>query len=154
MKIRTTYVFFFLFFCFGLNCSNDPLPTVCVDPLGADNVRVKKNQTFCFKIPFSGCTYDGCFWLTPDLPQGIRAYKYFSPCTLGEIADVGVVKCLSEVAKPISGFTNTVVPALHHGYVIRFPDSTYGRFFIDSWYQHSGYIDSMYVTRHYPFAVK
>lgn len=154
MKIRFILSFLFLFFCFGLSCSNDPLPIVCVDPLGTDNIRVKRNQVFCFTLPITKCNYNGCFWLTPDLPQEIRAYNWQPDCILGEIADVGIVKCLSEVKKPTLGFGATVTPALHHGYVIRFPDSTYGRFFLDSWIQHSGYIDSMYVTRHYPFAVK
>jgi len=152
--LRSAITYLFLFLCFGLSCSNDPLPSACADPLGTDHIKVNRNQTFCFTVPVTGCTYNGCFWLTYNLPQTLSAYQWQSACTYGEIADVGVVKCIGEIKKTSSGFTNAVFPTLHHGYLIRFPDSTYGRFFIDSWIQRSGHIDSMYIARQYPMPAK
>lgn len=148
--LRATIIYLFLFLCFGLSCSNDPLPVACADPLGTDHIRVKRNQTFCFKEPVNGCVYNGCFWLTYNSPQILSVYQWYPACATGQIADVGEVKCLGQIKKTTSGFTTTVPVTLHHGYLIRFPDSTYGRFFIDSWAQHSGYIDSMYIARQYP----
>ena len=90
--------------------------------------------------------------MTPSLRQAIKNYAYQPACTLGLIADVGLVSCLGQVIlNPNATFVDTVIPTLHHGYLIKFPDNTYGRFFIDSWDQAGGTITKFRISRQYPF---
>ncbi len=150
MKVKCRLAFILI--CFGLGCNNDPLSKVCVDPIGTQNISVNSNQLFCFTKYSADCTYNGCYYMTPSLPQVIKNYAYQPSCTVGLIADVGLVSCLGQVIlNPDAAFVDTVTPILHHGYLIKFPDNTYGRFFIDSWDQTSGTITKFRISRQYPF---
>jgi hypothetical protein len=53
--------------------------------------------------------------------------------------------------KPASGYKDAVSPQLHHGYVVHFPDSSFGRFFIDSWQKQSTEVTVMNIVRQYPY---
>ena len=158
MKVISFVVFLLL--CFGLSCTYAVLPKVCVDPIGSESYKVTINYLFCFLHQKYGtvdtCYYNGCFWFrrVSSTGQDIESYDYLSrqSCSIGTVMDVGQVNCLSEVKdKPTSGYASSAIPILHHGYVIRFPDNTYDRFFIQSTYPASGSIDTLYIVRQYPF---
>ena len=151
----------FAFFNLG-SCLNESPNRTCSDPLGSENnlinnsVNNYNNSFFCFAGASSDtCLYNKCFQLlTTSSPQVIRSIYFFgcNPGSTGTIADMGLVSCLGEVsAKPNSGYAYSVVPTLHHGYVVSFPDGTFGRFFIEAFVKESGQITKLNMTRQYPF---
>ena len=148
-------------FCFGCteHAINDKL---CSDPLGSQSITINNNlkdynnSFFCFKgeTISSGdtCLYNYCFRLFSSSSPQIIWSSYFTGCSYGTIIDFGQVDCLGAVDhKPTSGYSYAVKPALHHGYVVHFPDSSYGRFFIDSWIKESTEVTVMNIVRQYPF---
>jgi hypothetical protein len=165
----------FLILCRGLHCTSviavicwcmgcaDPTSTkTCSDPLGSQNITINNNvknynnSFFCFKgetvTNGDTCLYNYCFRLYSSTSPQIIWSSYFTGCSYGTIADIGLVACLSDVThKPTSGYTYAVRPSLNHGYVVHFPDSTYGRFFIDSWVKESSEVTVMNIVRQYPF---
>lgn len=149
----------FLFF----QCTDQTQNNVCADPLGSQNVTINSSDVyynncfFCFKAgvttPTDTCRYNNCFqFYYSSSGQTIRSIYFETICTYGTLVDVGPVNCLGEVVqKPASGFVYSLAPKLKHGYVVAFPDNTYGRFFIDSWETQSGEITSLNIIRQYPF---
>jgi len=146
--------------CIG--CAEQAPGKVCSDPLGSQNITINNNLTdynnsfFCFRGETISngdtCKYNYCFWLYSSSSPQIIWSTYFTGCSYGKIADMGLVSCLGEVDhKPTSGFGYSVNPVLHHGYVVHFQDSTYGRFFIDSWVKESSEVTAMNIVRQYPF---
>jgi hypothetical protein len=145
-----------------MSCAEQSPNKVCSDPLGSQNITINNNTKdynnsfFCFKgetiTNGDTCLYDYCFRLYSSSSPQIIWSSYFNGCSYGKIADIGLVTCLGEVyQKPTSGYSYAVPPALHHGYVVHFPDSTYGRFYIDSWQMESTEVTVMNIVRQYPF---
>jgi hypothetical protein len=143
-------------------CADESANHTCSDPLGAENNLINNsinnynNSFFCFAGKSSdSCSYNKCFQLySTSSPQVIRSIYFTgcSPASTGSIADMGLVKCLGDVStKPASGYFYSLVPNLHHGYVVSFPDGTFGRFFIESFVKESGQITQLNMTRQYPF---
>jgi hypothetical protein len=161
LPVRWCDVFlcFLFLFCIFVSCTSDTLSHTCSDPLGSENdlindsVTNRNNSFFCFAGKSSdSCLYNKCFQLfTPQVIKSI----YFIGChpnSAGTIVDIGQVTCLGSIsAKPSSGYSYSVAPMLHHGYVINFSDGTYGRFFIEAFEQESGQVTKMNITRQYPF---
>lgn len=148
--------------CCCLACTDQSPTKTCSDPLGSQNITINNNlknynnSFFCFKgetvTNGDTCLYNYCFRLYSSTSPEIIWSSYFAGCSYGKIIDLGPVDCLGAVDhKPISGYLYAVSPALHHGYVVHFPDSTYGRFFIDSWTKESTEVTTMNIVRQYPF---
>jgi hypothetical protein len=145
-----------------LGCSKQASDKVCSDPLGSQSITINNNTKdynnsfFCFRgetiSTGDTCSYNYCFRLFSSSSPQIIWSTYFTGCSYGTIADLGQVDCLGEIdQKPTSGYSYAVKPALHHGYVVHFPDSSYGRFFIDSWVKESTEVTVMNIVRQYPF---
>lgn len=136
-----------------LSCQEDPnLVAVCTDPIGSKNITTKNNGIFCFKDGFNGC------FSTPLTASetSIWAIDYNSlyPGTMiAMIVDAGQVTCLGQVTtKPSTGYVYKVAAKLKHGYVIKLPDNTYGRLFVDSWtVNSSGVVTELKITFQYSF---
>ena len=144
-----SWVIIFTCLLFQSGCETDLVPLdFCADPLGSDNNTYKNGNVFCYKDSFNSCF---TLELTPT-KTNIRAVN-FAGKELAMIQDIGPVTCLSEVkAKPTSGYVYTVNAALGHGYVIKLPDGTYGRFFIDSWIKsNTNVVVEINITRQYSF---
>lgn len=146
--------------CIG--CAEQAPNKVCSDPLGSQNITINNNvknynnSFFCFKGKTidngDTCFYNYCFRLYSSSSPQIIWSTYFTGCSYGTIADMGLVTCLGEVDhKSISGYSYAINPALHHGYVVYFQDNTYGRFYIDSWVKESSEVTVMNIVRQYPF---
>ncbi|MBS1507478.1 MAG: hypothetical protein JSS79_12595 [Bacteroidetes bacterium] len=154
-------LFFFLLLLFS--CNDQSLITICADPLGSQNITLNRsdlyynNCFFCFKgrttTATDTCQYNNCFqFYYSSGASTIRSIYFGKSCSSGTIADVGVVSCLGQVnQKPTTGFVYSLTPKVYHGYVVTFPDNTYGRFYIDSWKVESGQIVTMNIVRQYPF---
>lgn len=139
--------FIFLFSMIG--CEGDStLSPYCTDPLGSDNKSYKNGNIFCYKE-----SYNGCFTLEMTTANPIIRVVNYTGKELAMIIDIGAVKCLSEVKiKPASGYVYALNAVLGHGYVIKLPDGTYGRFFIDSWLKsNTNVVVEMNITRQYSF---
>jgi hypothetical protein len=152
----------FSVFILSIGCTDQSQSTVCSDPIGSQNITINNsvvdynNCFFCFKPELitgaDTCLYNYCFQLYYSSSTQLIKSIYFNNCSYGMIADMGQVSCLGAVtAKPANGFVYTVAPMLNHGYVVSFPDGSYGRFFIDSWTMVSGEITVMNIVRQYPF---
>ena len=130
-----------------VSCGVETLEPACSDPLGADaevidyvdRVQVNVDEKF-FWIPYQFMCFqplvNDCFGFDMDEAQPyVRAfYIPEGDHTYGSIIDVGKKTCLRDVTeKPEEGWSYSAPLLLHHGYVIRKSDGTYGRFFIDSW---------------------
>ena len=132
-----------------ISCQEDSkLKNVCADPIGSRDVFMKDNTLFCFKESMNGCFITEFTATT----QVFKAVNY-SGKLLGMIIDVGPVSCLGAVKiKPATGFVYTVNAVEKHGYVIKLPDNTYGRFFVDSWTKSStGAISQIRITWQFSF---
>jgi surface antigen len=158
-RIASSFFFALLF----SGCNDQSQKNICADPLGSQNITINSSNVnynncfFCFKARTTTvtdtCQYNNCFqFYFSSGSQTIRSIYFGNSCTYGTIADVGIVNCLGQVTdKPSSGFVYSVTPKVLHGYVVAFPDNTYGRFFIDSWDYQSGQVVSMNIVRQYPF---
>lgn len=144
-----SWVIIFICLLFNSSCETDLVPLdFCADPLGSDNNTYKNGNVFCYKDSFNSC-----FTLELTTTKtNIRAVNYAGK-ELAMIQDIGPVTCLSEVkTKPISAYVYTVNAVLGHGYVIKLPDGTYGRFFIDSWIKpNTNVVVEINITRQYSF---
>ncbi len=82
----------------------------------------------------------------------LRSYIAVADNEVASFIDVGEVKCLREVTdKPTSGWVFGILVELHHGYVIKMEDGTYGRLFIDSWKKSGSQVTEVNITRQYAF---
>lgn len=71
---------------------------------------------------------------------------------VASIFDAGEVECLSKVTvKPSSGWVYATTAELHHGYIIRMEDGTYGRLYIDSWKLSGGLVSEVNIKRQYAY---
>jgi hypothetical protein len=156
------YSFAIVFISCCVRCADQAPTKTCSDPLGSQSITINNNTKnynnsfFCFKgetvTNGDTCLYNYCFRLFSSASPQIIWSTYFKGCSYGTITDVGLITCLGEVVhKPASGYAYAVNPLLHHGYVVHFPDSTYGRFFIDSWVKESSEVTVMNIVRQYPF---
>lgn len=171
--MKTVIGFITILISVALSCSHESLPLACVDPIGSENITINKLKNpyltdydfccwnFCFLEDVTEIVNDtthyyanGCFqfYKSPSSSDSIISKSFCSTCTKGELIDIGEVKCLGGVVlKPSTGYSTSVAPKLNHGYVFKFPDNTYGRFFIDSWEIAGGEVKSMNIVRQYPF---
>jgi hypothetical protein len=69
------------------------------------------------------------------------------------IVDVGSITCLGDITvKPLSGYVYSTDIIVKHGYVIKLPDGTFCRFFVDSVTKSStGAVTKIFVTWQYSF---
>lgn len=143
------WLIIFTLSAFQYSCETDSVVSeFCTDPLGSDNLIYKNGNVFCFKKDLNGC-----FALELTATKTVvRAVNYVGR-ELAVIQDIGQVKCLSQVKeKPTSGYVYTVNALLNHGYSIKLPDGTYGRFFIDSWMKSTtGTVLEINITRQYSY---
>jgi hypothetical protein len=109
---------------------------------------MQQNTQFCFKPELNGC-FRSQLTGTPPYFQAVN----FTGKLLGMIVDIGPVKCLGQVTyKPVEGYLYVVQIVEKHGYVVRLPDNTYGRLFVDSWTKSpTGTVSKIYVTWQYAF---
>lgn len=131
------------------SCETESVPLdFCADPLGSDNNTHQNGNVFCYKESFNGC-----FTIELSTTKTVIRAVNFAGKELAVIIDIGVVKCLSEVKiKPASGYVYSLNALLGHGYVIKLPDGTYGRFFIDSWQKsNTNGVVEINITRQYSF---
>lgn len=140
---------FFVGLFFLISCKEEAaLFPHCTDPLGSENKVYKNGNVFCYKE-----NYHGCFTLEMTTSTPVIRAVNFTGKELGMIIDVGEVKCLSDVkVKPVSGYVYALNAVLGHGYIVKLPDGTYGRFFIDSWRKSTtNVVMEMNITRQYSF---
>jgi hypothetical protein len=142
-------LFILLSFSLFISCQKDStLEKVCADPIGSQDVTMGNNTQFC---PLEG--QNGCFKTQfGSTTQVFQAINY-SGKLLGMITDVGVVTCLGQVTvKPATGYVYTIDVVAKHGYIIKLPDGTFGRLFVDSVTKSSsGAVTKIYVTWQYSF---
>ncbi len=162
-------LFSIILFFIWISCSDNNLSHVCSDPEGSEDITISRCNGldnwdrcyFCFggeKINNTDtCLFNNCFKLyaaSKDSSWIFWSWYFTGGCTYGTIADVGSVSCLGDVkSKPLlPRFGYQVTPQSGHGYVVSFPDGTYGRFFIQGILKNSAGRDtSVYMTRQYPF---
>jgi hypothetical protein len=129
------------------SCQTDDLARQCADPIGSDEYECSNETVFCFQPEVNGCFQ----FLLENSTAIIRSVN-LEGHVMGMIADYGEVACLSLVrpGKELD-FKLSVEAQLHHGYVVRFSDETYARFFIES-YESNGYGNiQINIIRHYTF---
>ncbi|MFC2124877.1 hypothetical protein ACFLU5_08705 [Bacteroidota bacterium] len=110
------------------DCTESEINNPCADPIGSDDMVLEDENVFCFMESVNGCFQ--IIWhdssieiISLNLTDKIR----------GRIVDIGEVNCLGDViTKPESGYMDSVMVQEHHGYVVKFPDETFGRIYIDS----------------------
>jgi hypothetical protein len=143
----------FVFFALLLSCQKDAtLEKVCVDPLGSQDIYLTNNTLICFREG-----HNACFLMrTTSTGATLTAQDYnkiYPGTMIGMIADMGFVSCLGDVStKPTTGIFYGFTLQLNHGYVIKLPDDTYGRLFVDSWVKSSAdLITEVHVTWQYSF---
>ena len=136
-----------------LSCQEDTtLKNVCADPLGAEDIKLKNNDLLCYKEGYSAC-FIMQFTTTSQVIQAVDYTSVYPGTMIGMIVDLGAVNCLGEVtSKPTSGFSFGVNAIEKHGYVVKLPDDTYGRLFVDSWTKSStGAVSEINITWQYAF---
>ena len=111
-----------------LSSCEDNIENTCADPIGSEDRSLNDESIICFKDDFNDC-----FQIHySSTVKEIRSVA-ISGGEQATILDAGSLNCLGEVTtKPLTGFTPAVDIELHHGYVVKLPDNTYGRFYIDS----------------------
>lgn len=145
MKLIIT---FFLLLVWLSSCNDEAINLTCADPLGADTKTLKDQQFTCFTEKFSNCVWFRLEFSPPEL----RSVSVITNNAIATLYDAGEVPCLSAVTiKPLSGWVYATEAKLHHGYVIRMEDGTYGRLFIDSWKKSGNLVTEVNITRQYAF---
>ena len=146
MKIKIACVFLWLAL---LNaCNDESINYTCPDPLGSDAITLKDKTFSCYQDSFNNCLWFRLEFSPPEL----RSVSVSPEKAVAVIFDVGEVECLSQVtAKPTSGWVYSTEAKLHHGYVIRMNDGTYGRLFIDSWKTSGSFVTEVNIIRQYTF---
>jgi hypothetical protein len=130
-----------------LSCADEEPLSFCSDPVGSDAYSATHEGWICF-LP----EINGCFMFQSSTPSWITSIAVQGHVR-GTIADTGFASCLGDIKeKPASGYANSVEAELNHGYVVKFPDNTYARFFIASIEKNSsGKITQINITRQYGF---
>lgn len=127
------------------SCADD-ISNDCADPLGTD-ANAYENDTWMCYLP----DINGCFLIDLDQSPVIRAIVIPGRIN-GTVADAGSFACLRDMPVSVSAeFNLSVVAEEKHGYIVMFPDSTYGRFYIESWRKSSnGKVIQLNIVRQYP----
>lgn len=136
-----------------LSCQEDStLKNVCADPLGAEDIALKNNGLLCYKEGYSAC-FIMQFTTTSQVIRAVDYTSIYPGTMIGIIIDQGPASCLGEVvSKPTSGFLYGVNAVEKHGYVVKLPDNSYGRLFVDSWTKSStGAVFEINITWQYAF---
>jgi hypothetical protein len=130
-----------------LSCAEQEPLDFCSDPIGADTYSAENGGWICF-LP----DINGCFIFQSSSTPSITSIAVTGH-TRGTIATTGQASCLGEVLeKPSSGYASSVEAKAGHGYVVKFPDNTYARFYIVSVEKNaSGTITRINMTRQYSF---
>ena len=141
---RKTLVF--LLICLAACSGNEEL-NFCTDPIGTDTYSLGPKGWVCFLPDINGCFIFESGTSSTITSIGVQGHVQ------GTIADIGTVECLGSIAtKPTTGFVSSLEVKANHGYVVRFPDDTYGRFFVVSVGKNSsGQVISANITRQYRF---
>ncbi|MEX2233773.1 MAG: hypothetical protein WD824_16530 [Cyclobacteriaceae bacterium] len=110
------------------SCSDNPIENSCADPIGSEDKSLSDESIICFKDDFNNC-----FQLSYSSSLKEIRSVIISGGEEASILDAGELSCLGEVtAKPLTGFSPAVGLVEHHGYVVKLPDNTYGRLYVDS----------------------
>jgi predicted homoserine dehydrogenase-like protein len=136
-----------------LSCQEETaLKNVCADPLGAEDITLENNDQFCYKEGFNAC-FVMQFTTTSQVIKAVDNTSIYPGTMIAMIIDVGAVSCLGDVTgKPTSGFVASAEALEKHGYVVKLPDNTYGRLFVDSWTKSSsGVVSEINITWQYAF---
>jgi hypothetical protein len=128
-----------------LSSCSEELPDYCADPLGSDTKTYNNQSVMCFKEDFNGC-----FVMDFNTTPKIRAVQ-ISNGEVATIADAGEISCLNSLTGVSMTYSYEAVVAEHHGYVVKFPDGTVGRIFIESITTVGSKFDQINVLRQYPF---
>jgi hypothetical protein len=136
----------FLFVCLAA-CSGKEDLDFCTDPIGTDTYSLGPKGWVCFLPEINGCFIFESTTSSTITSIGLKGHVQ------GTIADIGTVKCLGGIAdKPSTGFVSSTEVKANHGYVVKFPDNTYGRFFVVSVDKNSsGQVTNVNITRQYRF---
>lgn len=141
-------LFLSVVFLVTLSCDQQDINITCADPLGTDTESLNDMALSCFQPEFAGCFR---FELQGDMPV-IRSLYKSTPADAPYLSDAGEVTCLSEVKKdPAASWSYALYAKLHHGYVIKLSDGTYGRVYIDSWLKNGSKVSQVNITRQYAF---
>ncbi len=134
--------------CLMLSCKEEPININCADPLGTDTKTLKDGVFSCFQEEFNSCV-----WFHLDVnPPVLQSVIVVKGNAVAYIFDVGEVECLSKVTiKPSSGWVYVTTAKLHHGYVIKMEDGTYGRLYIDSWEISGSLVSEVNIKRQYAY---
>jgi hypothetical protein len=137
------------------SCNTEEINRTCADPIGSDDLECTGNQTFfCFQSDMNACF--AVYLNDPDYPQFpviIQSVYFAEGKAIGMIANYGEVPCISSMkrGKPLD-FVYAVAGELHHGYVVRFPDETFGRLIVESIDQNiNGQVTQVNITLHYAY---
>ena len=134
---------------FLISCQEDnALKKVCTDPIGSEDVTMQNNTQFCPREEQNGC-FRTQLGATTQIFQAIN----YSGKLLGMIVDVGAIACLGEIiVKPSTGYVYSANIVVKHGYIIKLPDGTFCRLFVDSVAKSSaGAVTKIFVTWQYSF---
>jgi hypothetical protein len=136
----------FLLACLAA-CSGKEELNFCTDPIGTDTYSLGPKGWVCFLPEINGC------FVFESSPSSTVTSIAVQGHVKGTITDVGTVECLGGIGnKPTTGFVSSVEVKVNHGYIVKFPDDTYGRFFVASVEKNSsGQIVSVNITRQYGF---
>ena len=128
------------------------MKNVCADPMGSQDNTYKNNNILCFKEKFNAC-FVMQFSATSQVIRAVDYNSIFPGTMIGMIADVGAVRCLGDIKlQPAATFFYGVNAVEKHGYLVKLPDNTYGRIFVDSWVKpSSGAVSEIHITWQYSF---
>jgi hypothetical protein len=147
MVLRPVQFLLWVGIAFLASCSPEPLDFQCADPLGTDRQTVLLNYYDCF-----GINTDDCFRFRYSNGHPIFNAVYNQDRTFPTLLDIGDVACLSMVTnKPVSGYQIGVEVKLHHGYVIRLADGSFGRLYVDSWLIGNDSVRQVNIKRQYAY---
>ncbi len=138
-------IFFLLPFLF--QCNGEEFD-FCSNPVGTTELTKQDLGYFCFQENFNAC-----FQIKLKVAEPAFQAIYFDPdAVTGAMVDLGEMDCLKRVdKKPATGYLYRVKINLHHGYVVKFSDGTFGRFFVDSLEGSATNITKVNLTWQYSF---
>lgn len=160
MKITTIKVISFLMLIITINfigCTKVPesKSSTCTDPPGTVTSNISNKGKIDFHTGAIGDANAFCYGVSSSITMSLYFDPFnFSMCKTGvNIADVGQVSCLGEVATiPSSGFVVSLATTLGHGYVLRLTDGTFARIYCEKWVTStSGGVTGIIIKWQYPF---
>ena len=142
--IKHQIALIFLLLPFLFQCNGEEFD-FCSNPIGTTEFETGDLGFFCFQEKFNAC-----FQIELSVPEpSFQAVFFDLNAVTGAMIDLGEMDCLKKVnRKPVTGYSYRIKINLHHGYVVKFSDGTFGRLFVDSF---EGNITKVRFTWQYSF---